>query len=189
VYEPSEILLSVGDQVRLTNGFKEQGVAFKNNEIVRITAIDKEQMTLADGRKLRRDFLHLDQGICITSYAAECLGVNQMIGIAPLTALPGMDAKAFYVMTSRASDRAIFYTDLKEALKDAVMRDGDRTAVSDYQSETSLSCVEKDLSKTIETPDIRMQAQKPDLAIQVIRQKQRKAQQAKRHGRDISHGR
>jgi hypothetical protein len=178
------MLLSVGDQVRLTNGFKERGVKFKNNEIVRITGIDDQLVTLADGRKLRRDFLHLDQGICITSYASECLGVNQMIGIAPLTALPGMDAKAFYVMTSRASDRAIFYTDLKEALKDAVMRDGDRTAVSDYQSET-----EKDLSKTMETPNIRTQAQKADLAMQVIQQKHRKAQQAKKHGRDISRGR
>jgi hypothetical protein len=135
VYEPSEMLLSVGDQVRLTNGFKEKGVQFKNNEIVRITAIDDEKVTVADGRTLRRDFLHLDQGICITSYAAECLGVNQMLGIAPLTALPGMDAKAFYVMASRASDRAIFYTDLKESLKEAVMRDGDRTAVTDYLPE------------------------------------------------------
>jgi hypothetical protein len=128
------MLVSVGDQVRITEGFKSFGNIFKNNDTSKVAAMTDDRITLDDGRWMPRDFVHLDQGVCITSYAAECRGVHTMIGLAPLAALSKMDAKAFYVMVSRESHRVKFFTDLKEAFKDAAMRDGDRTAVSDYGS-------------------------------------------------------
>jgi len=95
VYEPSELLVSVGDQVRITEGFKERGVAFKNNDIAKVAAIDSERIILEDGRSMRRDFLHLDQGVCITSYASQCRTVRQTVAIAPLSSFAELDAKTF----------------------------------------------------------------------------------------------
>jgi hypothetical protein len=46
-----------------------------------------------------------------------------------------MDSKAFYVLASRATHRAVFYTDCKDALKDAVTRPGDRETVWDYEKD------------------------------------------------------
>ena len=46
-----------------------------------------------------------------------------------------MDSKAFYVLASRATHRAVFYTDCKDALKDAVIRPGDRETVWDYEKD------------------------------------------------------
>jgi hypothetical protein len=80
-----------------------------------------------------RDFVHLDQGFCITSYASECRTVKQIVALTPLSALTAMDAKTFYVLASRATHRAIFFTDCKEALKEAALREGDRAAVWDYE--------------------------------------------------------
>ena len=63
---------------------------------------------------MSRDYVHHDQGVCITSYAAECRTVKQIVSLVPCASLPALDAKMFYVLASRATHRAIFYTDCKE---------------------------------------------------------------------------
>src|SRR5215471_3120990 len=135
VYETSEILLSVGDQVRVTEGFRERGEAFHNNDIARIAAIDDRTISLDDGRVMAKDFVHLDQGVCITSHASQCRTVRQVVALAPIQSFAQMDSKAFYVLASRATHRAVFYTDCKDALKDAVIRPGDRETVWDYEKD------------------------------------------------------
>jgi conjugative relaxase-like TrwC/TraI family protein len=132
VYDTAEMQLSVGDQVRITEGLKERGVAFKNNDIAKVSAIDVDRVTLDDGRSMRRDFMHLDQGVCITSYATQCRTVRQVVALCPLSSFAEMDAKTFYVLASRATHRAIFYTDCKEAFREAVLRPGDRRSVWEY---------------------------------------------------------
>jgi conjugative relaxase-like TrwC/TraI family protein len=132
VYDTTEMQLSVGDQVRITEGFKERGVIFKNNDIAKVAAIDVDRVTLDDGRSMRRDFMHLDQGVCITSYATQCRTVRQVVALCPLSSFAELDAKTFYVLASRATHRAIFYTDCKEAFKEAVLRPGDRRSVWEY---------------------------------------------------------
>jgi conjugative relaxase-like TrwC/TraI family protein len=133
VYESSEIILSVGDQVRVTEGFRERGVTFRNNDLACIAAIDEKRITLDDGRAMAKGFLHLDQGICITSYASQCRTVRQIVALAPIQSFAQMDAKTFYVLASRATHKAIFFTDCKGALKEAVIRPGDRQTVWDFE--------------------------------------------------------
>jgi ATP-dependent exoDNAse (exonuclease V) alpha subunit len=135
VYESSEIILSVGDQVRVTEGFRERGVTFRNNDLARIAAIDEKKITLDDGRAMAKDFLHLDQGVCITSYASQCRTVRQIVALAPIQSFAQMDAKTFYVLASRATHQAIFFTDCKGALKEAVIRPGDRQTVWDFEKD------------------------------------------------------
>jgi hypothetical protein len=135
VYETAEILLSVGDQVRVTEGFRERGEAFHNNDIACIAAIDEHTITLDDGRVMAKDFVHLDQGVCITSHASQCRTVRQIVALVPIQSLAQMDSKTFYVLASRATHRAVFYTDCKDALKDAVTRPGDRETVWDYEKD------------------------------------------------------
>jgi ATP-dependent exoDNAse (exonuclease V) alpha subunit len=132
VYESDDMQLSVGDQVRITEGFNERGVTFKNNDIAKVAAIDSGRVTLDDGRSIRRDFMHLDQGVCITSYATQCRTVRQVVALAPISSFAELDAKTFYVLASRATHRAIFFTDCKEAFKEAVLRPGDRKSVLEY---------------------------------------------------------
>ncbi len=132
VYDIAEMQLSVGDQVRITDGFKERGVAFKNNDIAKVAAIDSDRVTLDDGRSMARDFLHIDQGVCLTSYATQCRTVRQVVALCPLSSFAEMDAKTFYVLASRATHRAIFYTDCKEAFKEQILKPGDRKSVWEY---------------------------------------------------------
>jgi hypothetical protein len=60
--------------------------------------------------------------------------VWQVVAIAPLNSFAEMHAKTFYVLASRATHRAVFFTDCKEAFKEAVLRPGERVAVWDYEN-------------------------------------------------------
>jgi hypothetical protein len=135
VYETAEILLSVGDQVRVTEGYRERGEAFHNNDIARMAAIDERTITLDDGRVMAKDFVHLDQGVCITSHASQCRTVRQIVALVSIQSFAQMDSKTFYVLASRATHRALFFTDCKDALRDAVIRAGDRETVWDYEKD------------------------------------------------------
>ena len=102
LYESAEMELSVGDQVRVTEGFKENGVAFKNNEIARVASIDGEKITLEDGRSLARDAARLDQGVTVTSYATQCRTVDQIVPVLPMATFAQVNDEAWYVLVSRA---------------------------------------------------------------------------------------
>ena len=99
-------------------------------------AIDGEKITLDDGRTLQRDFLRIDQGVCITSYAAECRTVDQIVPVLPMRAFAQVNDEAWYVLVSRARQRVVAFTDCKEALHEQVMLDGDRKSVWEHERDT-----------------------------------------------------
>jgi hypothetical protein len=64
VLVPSSIQVSVGDQIRVTGGFREGKNVFKNNDIVEVREITHTELVLNDGRRMRRDGARIDQGVC-----------------------------------------------------------------------------------------------------------------------------
>jgi hypothetical protein len=116
--------VSVGDQIRVTAGFREGKNVFKNNDIAQVREITNTELVLHDGRRMRRDGARIDQGVCITSHASQCRTVDQVV------ALPdGADAKGWYVSLSRARDAMHVYTRNKAALRQSVMHLGERKSV------------------------------------------------------------
>ena len=96
----STMQVSVGDQIRVTAGFREGKNVFKNNDVAQVREITDTELVLHDGRRMRRDGARIDQGVCITSHASQCRTVDQVV------VLPdGADAKGWYVSLSRARDR------------------------------------------------------------------------------------
>jgi tRNA A37 threonylcarbamoyladenosine biosynthesis protein TsaE len=122
----STMQVSVGDQIRVTAGFREGKNVFKNNDIVELREVTDTELVLNDGRRMRRDGARIDQGVCITSHASQCRTVDQVV------ALPdGADAKAWYVSLSRCRDAMHVYTRNKVALRQSVMQPGERKSVWD----------------------------------------------------------
>jgi hypothetical protein len=120
----STIQVSVGDQIRVTAGFREGKNVFKNNDVTRCGEITNTELVLHDGRRMRRDGARIDQGVCMTSYASQCRTVDQVV------ALPdGADAKCWYVSLSRARAAIHVYTRNKAALRQSVMQPGERKSV------------------------------------------------------------
>jgi len=124
VLAPSTMQVSVGDQVRVTAGFREGKYVFKNNDIAELREITDTELVLHDGRRMRRDGARIDQGVCITSYASQCRTVDQVV------LLPdGADAKGWYVSLSRAREAMHVYTRNKLELHQSVMQPGERKSV------------------------------------------------------------
>src|SRR6201997_3823775 len=53
VIAPSTMQVSVGDQVRVTAGFREGKNVFKNNYLVEVREVTDTELILRDGRRMR----------------------------------------------------------------------------------------------------------------------------------------
>jgi conjugative relaxase-like TrwC/TraI family protein len=120
----STMQVSVGDQIRVTAGFREGKNVFKNNDIAQVREVTDTELVLDDGRRMRRNGARIDQGICVTSHASQCRTVDQVV------VLPdGADAKGWYVSLSRARDAMHVFTRNKAASRRSVMQPGERKSV------------------------------------------------------------
>jgi ATP-dependent exoDNAse (exonuclease V) alpha subunit len=123
----STMQVSIGDQIRVTAGFREGKNVFKNNDIVEVQEITDSELVLNDGRRMRRNGARIDQGVCITSHASQCRTVDQVV------VLPdGADAKSWYVSLSRGRESMHVYTRDKAALRQSVMYPGERKSVWEF---------------------------------------------------------
>jgi hypothetical protein len=100
---------------------------FKNNDIAQVREVTDTELVLHDGRRMRCNGARIDQGICITSHASQCRTVDQVVVLAD-----GADAKGRYVSLSRARDAMHVYTRNKPALRQSVMRPGDRKSLWEF---------------------------------------------------------
>jgi ATP-dependent exoDNAse (exonuclease V) alpha subunit len=127
VYAQADVNLAVGDWVRITKNFRVGSSRFRNNELCTVTAIDGSCITVGDGRVINRSGpLHLDQGIAVTSHASQGKTIDQVIVSVPVAAFSQTNEAQFYVSMSRARHAMHLYTNSKAALKEAVMRPGER---------------------------------------------------------------
>ena len=127
VYTQEQVPLAVGDTLRITKNFRAGTSRFRNNELCTVTAIDRESITVYDGRVIKRSgSLHLDQGIAVTSHASQGKTVDQVIVSVPVAAFSQTNEAQFYVSMSRARHAMHLYTDSKAALKEAVMKPSER---------------------------------------------------------------
>ena len=124
VLAPSTMQVSIGDQIRVTAGFREGKNVFKNNDLAKLREVSDTELVLHDGRRMRRDGARIDQGVCITSHASQCRTVDQVVVLAD-----GSDAKGWYVSLSRAREAMHVYTRNKAALRQSVMHPGERKSV------------------------------------------------------------
>jgi len=123
----STMQVSVGDQIRVTGGFREGKNVFKNGDIAEVREVTETELVLNDGRRMRRDGARIDQGVCVTSYASQCRTVDQVV------VLPdGSDAKGWYVSLSRAREAMHVYTRDKSELRQSVMQPGERKSVWEF---------------------------------------------------------
>jgi len=129
-YRTERLALSVGDRVRITKNFVARDLEGKhrcrNNDVHTVTAIDQDGITLSSGVSLRRGLWHLDQGLVVTSHAAQGKTVDQVLVSVPIRAFSQVNQAQWYVSLSRARSAMHVFTDSISALKEAVMRRSDR---------------------------------------------------------------
>jgi ATP-dependent exoDNAse (exonuclease V) alpha subunit len=129
-YRTERLALSLGDRVRITKNFmvrdREGKHRCRNNDVHTVTAIDENGVRLSNGVSLRRGTWHLDQGLVVTSHAAQGKTVDQVLVSVPVRAFSQVNEAQWYVSLSRARAAMFVFTDSLLALKEAVIRRSDR---------------------------------------------------------------
>ncbi len=123
VYKKSELKLSKGDRIRITrNGFDDTGKRLNNGQKLEVISVTKKGViTLRNEQshstyKVSATFGHINHAHCITSHASQGKTVDEVFISQPAETFTATDAKQFYVSVSRGRDKAMIYTDDKEAL-------------------------------------------------------------------------
>lgn len=99
------------DDRRLNNG--DEFTVHSTSKFGGITVRHEKSKTL---HRISTAYGHLAHGFCTTSHASQGSTVQAVLIAQPASTFPATDAKQFYVSVSRGKERAVIYTDDKEAL-------------------------------------------------------------------------
>ena len=141
VFEPQQMQLATGDQVRLSeNGIDQEGVNYHNGNLGRVLSLQgqKIQIALENGKKLSLNAsgVPFTSGYYSTSYSSQGKTVDRVILAQSQYALPATNQKQWYVSISRGRESIGVYTDDTQALKQAINRTGDNLFASDLFAKT-----------------------------------------------------
>ena len=128
VYRTEQLSVAVGDQLRVTKNFKSGGKKYRNNQLVIVTGVGEGKIMIGEDKDVipTLSALHLDQGVAVTSHAAQGKTVDQVIVSVPVEAFSQVSQEQLYVSMSRARHAMHLVTDNKVALRAAVTRSSKR---------------------------------------------------------------
>jgi len=125
VYRPVELMVGVGDRVRVTAGGKTRDGKHRLNTGALYTVAGftpRGDLVVDHGWVIDRDFGHLSHGYVVTSHASQGSTVDRVfVGIAA-ESLPATGERTAYVALTRGKEQVRVFTDDKAALLAAVCR-------------------------------------------------------------------
>jgi conjugative relaxase-like TrwC/TraI family protein len=186
VYHPEQLLVAIGDTVRITKNFK----GYKNNALHKVTGISDRGLEL-DGRAIQGGMFHIDQGIAVTSHAAQGKTVDQVIVSAPVESFSQVSQEQLYVSMSRARHAMHLVTDNKAALRAAVIRTSQRLSpwelinAVEHERTVGISRAFNAIQRMTDLQESKSVAQKTQVALAERVAMQRQAPQDHEQGRGI----
>ncbi len=122
VYGRDNIELAKGDRIRITeNSQTVRGTKVTNGAVFTVRGFDANgQLRIDGGRRLGRDFAHIDYAYCSTSPAAQGQTVDRVLTSLSSEHAHALSREAFYVNVSRGRFGVRLYVDDREAVQDAV---------------------------------------------------------------------
>ena len=112
VGQTRELGVAAGDVLLL----RANAPGFVNGERVQVRSIQKQAITLTDGRALPENYRTFTHGYAVTSHAAQGKTVDEVLVVASSRSFAAVSQEQFYVSISRARERARVFTDDAELL-------------------------------------------------------------------------
>jgi hypothetical protein len=147
VFEKEEMLVAVGDTVRVTKTHRSiEGRDLVNNDLLKVVAIRDGLVRFDNGQSLgTSELAHIDQGHVVTSHASQGKTVDQVLISAPVNSFDLVNAIMFYVSVSRGRGQARVFTDSKVALLETIENNlGTRLSASELLNEVAQTAEEKE---------------------------------------------
>jgi hypothetical protein len=115
----------------------QSGTRTFRSELHTVTGLAHGKLVLDKGEIILRGGLHLDQGLAVTSHAAQGKTVDQVIVSVPIESFSQANEAQFYVSMSRAREAMHLFTDSKLALREAVARPSGRLSPLELMTDPS----------------------------------------------------
>lgn len=129
LYAQEAIALSENDKIRMTKNSKSADGKHElfNGQSYDVMGFDPlGNIKLSNGHTLSKNAGHFDYGFVSTSHAAQGQDKPVVMLAQSSQSIGAANMKQFYVSISRGTEKCKIYTDDKEELKSAVLRDGER---------------------------------------------------------------
>lgn len=134
VFRPSELLLRVGDRVRITrNGRARDGRRRLDNGT--ISAVERftpnGDIELTSGAVIPAGSGHIAYGYCVTSHASQGKTVDRVLVAQSAESFAAASREQLYVSVSRGRERTVIVTDDKDGLQRAAAQSDPRPAATE----------------------------------------------------------
>ncbi|MFV0442772.1 MAG: MobF family relaxase, partial [Planctomycetaceae bacterium] len=163
VFSSGELKVSAGEVLRVTqNGKAVDGRSrLHNGDLLHVAGFDGEGNILTtEGKTIPAGFGHLAYGYVVTSYQSQGSDVDRVFVGQSADSFPASNREQFYVSASRGRKQAVFYTDCKEDLLDAVRRSDERMSASELVGDRERIAVLAQRSVDRSPPDWRSEHQR-----------------------------
>lgn len=122
VFEPREIRVGQGEQIRITrNGESANGRRLNNGNLFTVEKIRKNgSMVLSNGAELNPRHGHFTYGYCQTSHSSQSKSVRDVLVAQSEESFVASSREQFYVSVSRGKQSIRIYTDNRRGLQEAV---------------------------------------------------------------------
>jgi hypothetical protein len=129
VGQQRELGIAAGDVLLL----RANAPGFVNGERVQVKAVQRQRISLVDGRELPRDYRTFTHGYAVTSHAAQGKTVDEVLVVASSQSFAAVSQEQFYVSISRARERVRIYTDDAGLLRQRVQDTHTRKAAVELE--------------------------------------------------------
>tara|TARA_A100000171_G_scaffold42943_1_gene44645 strand:- start:6041 stop:8902 length:2862 start_codon:yes stop_codon:yes gene_type:complete len=134
VFAKSELKLSKGDRVRITNNGRSKDNAHRlsNGSIYTIDGFTREgDIRLKNGWTVPKGFGHMTHGYCVTSDSSQGRGVKHVIIAQAAESSAASSIQQFYTSVTRGKNKVTIITDSKKRLLRSVMKDASRVSATE----------------------------------------------------------
>jgi ATP-dependent exoDNAse (exonuclease V) alpha subunit len=131
VFSPTMLSIAAGDRIRITANATINGHRLNNGDIFTVKGFKDGDIVLANNWIVPKEFGQIARGYSQTSHAAQSKTVDTvLIGVSQLSH-GAVDKAQMYVSASRARDKAVLFTDDRDALREAVARERERLTATE----------------------------------------------------------
>ena len=136
VFEKTEIGLSAGDKIRITqNGSSNDKKRLNNGNIITVKGFDRQgNITCHTGQNqitLDKEHRNFTYGYCTTSHSSQGKTVDKVLIAQSAMSFGATSREQFYVSVSRGKTGISIYTDNKQELKEAIQHSGQRQTAAE----------------------------------------------------------
>ncbi|MEQ8470036.1 MAG: MobF family relaxase [Marinoscillum sp.] len=138
VYQQTKTHLMKGDSIQITNNMRTtEGNKINNGNVYRIKNINKNGITLDNGKTIPKDIYHMKHSYCSTVHGVQGKDCQDVFISMSDMSFAATNEASLYVAASRGSEHVSLFTSSKDDLKKAIQKSSKRISATEIAERLS----------------------------------------------------